>query len=35
MGVRCKSLASQVLLEGSKKVEIIGLETGTAGDWSP
>ena len=30
MGVCCISLASQVLLEGFKKLEITGLETGTA-----
>jgi hypothetical protein len=30
MGVCCKSLDSQVLLEGFKKLEITGLETGTA-----
>jgi len=31
MGVCCISLTSQVLLEGFKKLEITGLETGTAG----
>jgi hypothetical protein len=31
MGVCCKSFAGQVLLEGFKKLEITGPETGTAG----